>query len=45
MDKIIRINMGPGGSPEAKIEPLGDYAGLDAERFCGGDVRTDLGRM
>ncbi|MBT8363061.1 MAG: aldehyde ferredoxin oxidoreductase [Deltaproteobacteria bacterium] len=28
MDKILRINMGANGVPEAKIEPLGDYAGL-----------------
>jgi aldehyde:ferredoxin oxidoreductase len=28
MDKIIRINMGPGANPEAKVEPIGNYAGL-----------------
>ncbi len=28
MDKLIRINMGPAGGPEIKIEPIGDYAGL-----------------
>jgi aldehyde:ferredoxin oxidoreductase len=28
MDKILRINMGANGGPEAKTEPLGDYAGL-----------------
>ena len=28
MDKILRIDMGAQGGPEAKVEGLGDYAGL-----------------
>lgn len=28
MDKILRINMGGDGGPQASEEPLGDYAGL-----------------
>ncbi len=28
MDKILRINMGEKGGPQASEEPLGDYAGL-----------------
>lgn len=28
MDKILRINMGPGGEPTSKTVPVGDYAGL-----------------
>jgi len=28
MDKILRINMGDKGGPQASEEPLGDYAGL-----------------
>ncbi len=28
MDKILRINMGANGGPEAKTESLGDYAGM-----------------
>ena len=28
MDKILRINMGADGGPEAKTESLGDYAGF-----------------
>lgn len=28
MDKILRIDMGADGGPQAKVDPLGDYAGL-----------------
>ena len=28
MDKILRIDMGAQGGPAAKVEALGDYAGL-----------------
>lgn len=28
MDKILRIHMGPDKAPEARTEPIGDYAGL-----------------
>ena len=28
MDKILRVNMNVNGKPEAKEEPIGDYAGL-----------------
>jgi len=28
MDRILRINMGAEGGPKARVEPLGEYAGL-----------------
>ena len=28
MDKILRIDMGAEGGPKAKVEPVGEYAGL-----------------
>ena len=42
MDKIIRINMGPGGSPEAKVEPIGDYAGLGGREMTSTIVAKEV---
>ncbi len=28
MDKILRLDMGAAGGPQARVEPVGDYAGL-----------------
>jgi len=42
MDKILRINMGADGGPEAKIEPLGDYAGLGGRAMTSGIVSKEV---
>ena len=45
MDKVIRINMGPGGSPEAKIEPIGDYSGLGGREMTSTIVAKEVPPM
>jgi len=42
MDKILRINMGADGGPEAKTEPLGDYAGLGGRAMTSGIVAKEV---
>ena len=42
MDKILRINMGADGGPEAKTEPLGDYAGLGGRAMTSGIVAAEV---
>jgi aldehyde:ferredoxin oxidoreductase len=42
MDKILRINMGASGGPEAKTEPLGDYAGLGGRAMTSGIVAKEV---
>jgi aldehyde:ferredoxin oxidoreductase len=42
MDKILRINMGADGGPEAKIEPLGDYAGLGGRAMTSDIVSKEV---
>jgi len=42
MDKILRINMGADGGPQAKAEPLGDYAGLGGRAMTSGIVSKEV---
>jgi aldehyde:ferredoxin oxidoreductase len=42
MDKILRINMGASAGPEAKTEPLGDYAGLGGRAMTSGIVAKEV---
>jgi len=45
MDKILRINMGADGGPQAKTEPLGDYAGLGGRAMTSGIVSKEVPPM
>ncbi len=42
MDKILRINMGPGGSPQATTEPVGEYAGLGGRAMTSAIVSKEV---
>ncbi|MFC1488721.1 aldehyde ferredoxin oxidoreductase family protein [Thermodesulfobacteriota bacterium] len=42
MDKILRINMGNEGGPQAREEPLGDYAGLGGRGMTSAIVATEV---
>jgi aldehyde:ferredoxin oxidoreductase len=42
MDKILRINMGASGGPEAKTEPLGDYSGLGGRAMTSAIVAKEV---
>ncbi len=42
MDKILRINMGAEGSPEAKTEPVGDYAGLGGRAMTSAIISREV---
>ena len=42
MDKILRVNMGAGGGPQAVTEPLGDYAGLGGRAMTSGIVAKEV---
>ena len=42
MDKILRINMGADGGPEAKTESIGDYAGLGGRALTSGIVSKEV---
>lgn len=42
MDKILRINMSPNDRPDARIDPLGDYAGLGGRGLTSAIVSTEV---
>ncbi len=42
MDKILRINMGNEGGPQASEEPLGDYAGLGGRGMTSAIIATEV---
>ncbi|MGD9190641.1 MAG: aldehyde ferredoxin oxidoreductase C-terminal domain-containing protein [Desulfobacterales bacterium] len=42
MDKILRINMGADGGPEAKTESLGDYAGFGGRALTSAIVSKEV---
>ena len=42
MDQILRINMGADGGPEAKTEPLGDYAGAGGRGLTSAIVSKEV---
>jgi len=42
MDKILRINMGSEGGPQASEEPLGDYAGLGGRGMTSAIIATEV---
>ena len=42
MDKILRINMGSEGGPQASEEPLGDYAGLGGRGMTSAIVAKEV---
>ncbi|CAB1079822.1 aldehyde:ferredoxin oxidoreductase [Alkalispirochaeta odontotermitis] len=42
MDKILRINMGTDGGPQAQTESLGDYAGLGGRAMTSGIVSNEV---
>ncbi len=42
MDKILRINMGNEGGPQAREEPLGDYAGLGGRGMTSAIIATEV---
>jgi len=42
MDKILRINMGNEGGPQAGEEPLGDYAGLGGRGLTSAIIATEV---
>ena len=42
MDKIIRINMGNKGGPQASEEPLGDYTGLGGRGLTSAIIATEV---
>lgn len=42
MDKILRINMGTAGGPEAKAESLGDFAGLGGRAMTSAIVSSEV---
>ena len=42
MDKILRIDMGAQGGPAAKVEPLGDYAGLGGRAMTSALVAKEV---
>ncbi len=42
MDKILRINMSVNGKPEAKVHPLGDYAGLGGRGLTSAIVSKEV---
>jgi len=42
MDKILRINMGPDGGPQASEEPLGEYAGLGGRAMTSAIVAKEV---
>ncbi|MFO8112949.1 MAG: aldehyde ferredoxin oxidoreductase C-terminal domain-containing protein [Desulfosalsimonadaceae bacterium] len=42
MDKILRINMGPGGEPAYTTEPIGDFAGLGGRGLTSAIVSKEV---
>jgi len=42
MEKILRINMGNEGGPQASEEPLGDYAGLGGRGMTSAIIATEV---
>ncbi|UCE56021.1 MAG: aldehyde ferredoxin oxidoreductase [Desulfobacterales bacterium] len=42
MDKILRINMGADGGPEAKVDSLGDYAGFGGRGLTSAIVAKEV---
>ena len=42
MDKILRINMGNDGGPQASEEPLGDYTGLGGRGMTSAIIATEV---
>ncbi|UCD31615.1 MAG: aldehyde ferredoxin oxidoreductase [Desulfobacterales bacterium] len=42
MDKILRLNMGNEGGPQASEEPLGDYAGLGGRGMTSAIIATEV---
>ena len=42
MDKILRINMGNEGGPQASEEPLGDYTGLGGRGMTSAIIATEV---
>ena len=42
MDKILRINMGNDGGPQASEEPVGDYAGMGGRGMTSAIVAKEV---
>ena len=42
MDKILRINMGAAGGPQAKTEPVGNYAGFGGRALTSAIVSKEV---
>ena len=42
MDKILRIDVGADGGPKARIEPLGEYAGLGGRAMTSAIVSREV---